>query len=116
MINFINATFDRSDEYRAFILEHESAVKTEKAAWIEAAKAGKKVIPYCSSCPEDEPERDPLIYFEFVDSDLNIYVDFFNRDTEEWIESFRYTDEDHSWTIKVDNIAYGNPLGRSDSI
>ena len=108
---FPNVSFDRSDEYRAFILKHESAVKTEKAAWIREAEAGKKVIPYCQSYPEDEPERDPLIYFEFVDSDLNSYVDFFDRNTEQWVESYHYTDKHHSWTIKVDNWAYGDPLG-----
>jgi hypothetical protein len=110
-MDFLNATFDRSDEYRAFILGHDRATKTEKAAWIHAAKTGAKVIPYCCSYPEDEPDRDPQFYLEYVDDDLNIYVDFFDRDTEEWVDSYRYKDPKMSWTIYFDNWVAGNPLG-----
>lgn len=110
-MEFINASLDRSDEYRDFIQSHENAVKTEKAAWIAAAKAGKKVIAYSESFPEDEPDRDPLVYFEFADEDKNLYVDFFNRDTKQWVESFKFFDEELAWTIGVDNMLYGYPLG-----
>lgn len=102
MIEFLNASFDRSDEYRDFILRHDNAVKTEKAAWVAAAKAGAKIIPYCQSWPEDEPDRDPLIYCEFVDDKNNIYVDFFDRDTHEWVESYMFHDPKLAWTISVD--------------
>ena len=40
-----------------------------------------------------------------------IYVDFFNRDTEEWLESYRFTDDEYAWTISVDNAFCGDPLG-----
>ena len=112
-MEFMNASFDRSDEYREFILEHDTAVPTEKGAWIPVARAGKKVVPYCESMPEDEPERDPQFYLEFVDEDLNIYVDFFDRDTEQWVDSYRFKDKQFTWTICVDNWLYGNPLGFS---
>ena len=105
MIEFLNASFDRSDEYREFILSHDNAVKTERSAWVEAAKAGAKIIPYCQSCPEDEPDRDPLIYCEFVDEKNNIYVDFFDRDTHEWVESYKFYDPELAWTISVDKLA-----------
>ena len=114
MIEFPNASFDSSKEYKEFILSHDNAVKTERLAFVEAAKAGKKVIPYSSSCPEDEPNREDVVYFEFVDSDLNIYVEFFNRDTQEWIESYCFRDADQEWTILCDNVMYGNPLGLED--
>lgn len=105
MIEFLNASFDRSDKYRDFILNHDNAVKTERSAWVEAAKTGAKILPYCQSCPEDEPDRDPLVYFEFVDENNNIYVDFFDRDTDEWVESYRFYDPKLAWTISVDRWA-----------
>lgn len=110
-MDFPNCSMDRADEYRAFILTHDNAVKTEKAAWIEARKAGKSVIPYSCSCPENEPDRETVVYFEFLDEDLNVYVDFFNRDTREWIESFKFYDDGLAWTAAVDNAYYGDPLG-----
>lgn len=110
-INFITCSFDPPDGYKAFILRHEHAEKTEKAAWMAAAKTGKAVIPYCEYSPREAPERDSIIYFEFVDEDLNIYVDFFNRDTQEHIESYKFFDEVLAWTIGVDNAFYGDPLG-----
>ena len=78
---------------------------------MEAGKAGKKVWPYSESMPEEEPNRESVIYFEFVDEDLNIYVDFFNRDTQEHNESYKFFDEDLAWTIGVDNAFCGDPLG-----
>lgn len=84
-MDFYCCSMQSPDEYKKIILSHENAVKTEKAAWMEAGKAGKKVWPYSASMPEEEPNRESVIYFEFVDEDLNIYVDFFNRDTEEWL-------------------------------
>lgn len=99
------------DEYKEIILSHENAVKTEKAAWMQAHEAGKKVWPYSQSMPEEAPNRESIIYFEFVDEDLNIYVDFFNWDTEEWIESYRFQDDELAWTISVDNLVCGDPLG-----
>ena len=105
MIDFMNCSLDRSDEYREFILSHESAVQTEKAAWMEKAKAGERIIPYCESWPEDEPNRDPQVYFEFVDEENNIYVDFFDRDTQLWVDSYRFKDHQLSWTINIDKAA-----------
>lgn len=99
------------DEYKKIILSHENAIKTEKAAWMKAGKAGKKIWPYSCSMPEEEPNRESIIYCEFVDEDLNIYVDFFNRDTGEWLESYRFANDDYAWTISVDNAFCGNPLG-----
>ena len=107
MIDFPNGSFDRSDEYREFILSHSNAVKTEKHAWVGEAKAGKKIWPYCESWPEDEPKRDDQVYFEFVDEDYNIYVDFFDRDSGEWIDSYCFTDPKLMWTIAVDLAAAG---------
>ena len=104
MINFFTTSFDRSNEYRDFILEHDNAVKTEKAAWAELAKNGAEILPYCSSAPEDEPNRDNVVYFEFVDEADNIYVDFFDRDTTEWIESYKFYDADLARTIYVDRM------------
>lgn len=105
MIEFLNCTLDRSDEYLDFILSHDNAVQTERSAWVEAAKNGAKIIPYCESWPQDEPERDPLVYFEFVDDDNNIYVDFFDRDTGEWVVSYKFYDRELSWTISIDRWA-----------
>ena len=101
-MNFICVSFDRSEEYRDFILSHDNAVKTERAAWVETAKNGSHIIPYSESAPQDEPDRDSVVYFEFVDEGNNIYVDFFNRDTYEWIESFKFYDKDLAWTISWD--------------
>lgn len=110
-MDFYCCSMHSPDDYKKIILSHENSVKTEKAAWMEAGKAGKKVWPYSESMPEEEPNRESVIYFEFVDEDLNIYVDFFNRDTEEWLESYRFTDDEYAWTISVDNAFCGDPLG-----
>ena len=112
MLDFYCLSTDTPDEYKEFILQHDNAVKTEKAAWMEAHKAGKKVWPYSQSMLVDEPNRANIIYLEFVDEDLNIYVDFFNYDTEEWIESYRFKDDELAWTTLVDNVVCGDPLGR----
>ena len=110
-MDFYCCSIHKPDEYKEFILSHENAVKTEKAAWMQAHKAGKKVWPYSESMPECKPKRESIIYFEFVDEDLNIYVDFFNRKTEEWIESYKFKDEQLAWTISVDNLLCEDPLG-----
>lgn len=110
-MGFYCASFDSPAEYKKFILSHEDAVKTEKAAWVDAAKSGKKIWAYSESIPENEPDYESVVYFEFVDEDLNIYVDFFNRDTEAWIESYKFKDDKLAWTIKVDNIFCNDPLG-----
>lgn len=98
------------EEYKEIILSHESAIKTEQAAWFKALESGKKVWAYSASMVPGEPDDETIIYFEFVDDDLNIYVDFFHIKNMEWIESYRFTDEDYAWTIFIDNIACGNPL------
>lgn len=113
-MDFYCCSMDTPGAYKKFILQHDNAVKTEKAAWMEAGKAGKNVWAYSASMPEEEPNRESIIYFEFVDEDLNIYVDFFNRDTEEWIESYRFKDEGLAWTISVDNVFCGDPLGLTE--
>lgn len=113
-MDFYCCSTDTPDEYKKFILQHDNAVKTEKAAWMEAHEAGKKVWPYSHSMLEEETDRGNIIYLEIVDEDLNIYVDFFNMDTEEWIESYRFKDEELAWTISVDNVFCGDPLGLTE--
>lgn len=110
-MDFYCYSTDTPAAYKEFILQHDNAVKTEKAEWMKAHKAGKKVWPYSQSMPEEAPNRESIIYFEFVDEDLNIYVDFFNRDTEEFLESYRFKDDELAWTISVDNVVCGDPLG-----
>lgn len=98
------------EEYKEIILSHESAVKTEQAAWFKALESGKKVWPYSASMPPEEQNDETIVYFEFVDDDLNLYVDFFHTKNMKWIESYRFTDNDYAWTILIDNIVCGNPL------
>lgn len=109
-MEFYCCSMDSSEEYKEIILSHEGAVKTENAEWLKAIEAGKKVWPYSASMVPEEPDDETIIYFEFVDDDLNIYVDFFHMKSMEWIESYRFTDKDYAWTILIDNIICGNPL------
>lgn len=113
-MDFYCCSMNTPGEYKRFILQHDNAVKTEKAEWMEAHKAGKKVWAYSQSMLEEETDRENIIYLEFVDEDLNIYVDFFNYDTEEWIESYRFKDDELAWTILVDNVVCGDPLGLTE--
>lgn len=98
------------EEYKEIILSHENAIKTEEKAWLAAATAGKKVWPYSVSMIPNEPNDETIVYFEFVDEDMNIYVDFCNMKTLECIESYKFKDDDYAWTILIDNIVCGNPL------
>lgn len=110
-MDFYCCSIDSPAEYKKFIASHDNAIKTGKAAWMEADESGRKVWPYSQSMPEEAPNRESIIYFEFVDEEMNIYVDFFNRDTEEWVESYRFKDDEIAWTISVDNLVCGDPLG-----
>lgn len=98
------------EEYKEIILSHEGALKTEKKEWLAAAIAGKKVWPYSASMVPEESDDKTIVYFEFVDEDMNIYVDFCNMKTLECIESYKFKDKDYAWTILIDNILCGNPL------
>jgi len=109
-MEFYGCSMHSPEEYKEIILSHEGAVKTENAEWLKAIEAGKKVWPYSASMVPEEPNDETIIYFEFVDDDLNIYVDFFHMKSMEWIESYRFTDKDYAWTIFIDNLACCNPL------
>lgn len=114
-MDFYCCSMHSPEEYKEIILSHEGAVKTEQAAWFKALESDKKVWPYSESMVPGEPDDETIIYFEFVDDDLNIYVDFFHIKSMEWIESYRFVDKDYAWTILFDNIAFGNPLSMQTS-
>lgn len=109
-MEFYCCSMHSPEEYKEIILSHEDAIKTEQAAWFNALESGKKVWPYSASMVPEEQDDETIIYFEFVDDDLNIYVDFCNMKTLECIESYKFKDDDYAWTILIDNIVCGNPL------
>ena len=114
-MEFYCCSMHSPEEYKEIILSHENAIKTEKKAWLTAAKAGKKVWPYSASTIPEEPNDETIVYFEFVDEDMNIYVDFCNMKTMECIESYKFTDKNYEWTILIDNIVCDNPLALTTS-
>lgn len=112
-MNFWNCSLQSPRKYREFIFQHEYK-ETKKEYWVDVAKTGKNVIAYSENLEsEDSDEK----YFEFVDEDFNVYAEFFNKNTKEWITSYVYKPDDELlWTIMVDNSYYGNPLKVKEEI